>query len=70
MFPGEIDVQPSTYLEHLGTIFARFSSGTQGSGNISHGVRIADQRYPLPELHRLPPGLDLSLRGWHTFRGG
>jgi len=45
MFPGEIDVQPSTYLEHLGTIFARFVSGTQGSGNISYGVRTAGQRY-------------------------
>lgn len=45
MFPGEIDVQPSTYLEHLGTIFARFTAGTQGSGNISYGVQAGEHRY-------------------------
>jgi serine/threonine-protein kinase len=45
MFPGEIDVQPSTYLEHLGTIFARFAADRQGSGNVSYGVQAADARY-------------------------
>ena len=45
MFPGEIDVQPSTYLEHRGTIFARFTAGTQGSGNISYGVHAGEHRY-------------------------
>jgi len=45
VFPHEIDVQPSTYLEQLGTIFARFDSGTQDSGNISYGVRTADASY-------------------------
>jgi serine/threonine-protein kinase len=45
MFPGEIADQPSTYLEHLGTIFARFGADTQDSGNISYGVQTADTRY-------------------------
>ncbi|MFG1813076.1 hypothetical protein ACGFIF_04840 [Kribbella sp. NPDC049174] len=45
MFPGEIDVQPSTYLDHLGTIFARFGAATQDSGNISYGVQTAGHRY-------------------------
>ena len=45
MFPGEIDVQPSTYLEHLGTIFTCFAADTQDSGNISYGVQTADTRY-------------------------
>jgi serine/threonine-protein kinase len=45
MFPGEIDVKPSTYLEHLGTIFARFGADTQDSGNISYGVQAAGHRY-------------------------
>jgi serine/threonine protein kinase, bacterial len=45
MFPAEIDVQPSSYLEHLGTIFARFAAGTQDSGNISYGVQTGDRRY-------------------------
>jgi serine/threonine-protein kinase len=45
MFPGEIDVQPSTYLDHLGTIFTRFAADTQDSGNIAYGVRTADARY-------------------------
>lgn len=45
MFPHEIDVQPSTYLEQLGSIFARFGAGTQDSGNASYGVRAADARY-------------------------
>ncbi|TCO51706.1 serine/threonine-protein kinase [Kribbella antiqua] len=45
MFPGEIDVQPPTYLDHLGTIFARFGSDTQDSGNVSYGVQTATHRY-------------------------
>jgi serine/threonine-protein kinase len=45
MFPGEIDVQPPTYLEHLGTIFTRFAADAQDSGNISYGVQAADARY-------------------------
>lgn len=45
VFPGEIDVQPSTYLEHLGTIFARFGADTQDSGNISYGVDTGGRRY-------------------------
>lgn len=45
MFPGEIDVQPSTYLDHLGTIFALFGANTQDSGNISYGVQTAPHRY-------------------------
>jgi serine/threonine-protein kinase len=45
MFPGEIAVQPSTYLDHLGTIFARFAADTQDSGNIAYGVETADARY-------------------------
>ena len=43
MFPGEIDVLPATYLNHLGTIFTRFT--TQDSGNISYGVRTATRKY-------------------------
>jgi serine/threonine-protein kinase len=43
MFPGEIDVLPANYLDHLGTIFARFT--TQDSGNISYGVQTGDARY-------------------------
>jgi serine/threonine-protein kinase len=43
MFPGAIDVLPATYLDQLGTIFARFT--TQDSGNISYGVRTAAARY-------------------------
>ncbi|TCC29267.1 serine/threonine protein kinase [Kribbella sindirgiensis] len=43
MFPGEIDVPPATYLDHLGTIFALFD--TQDSGNISYGVQTATARY-------------------------
>jgi serine/threonine-protein kinase len=39
MFPAEIADQPSTYLEHLGTIFTRFGPDTQDSGNISYGVQ-------------------------------
>lgn len=45
MFPGEIDVQPSTYLDHLGTIFARFGADTQDSGNVSYGVQTGAARY-------------------------
>ncbi|MEV0802660.1 hypothetical protein AB0I34_33525 [Kribbella sp. NPDC050281] len=45
MFPGEIDVQPSTYLDHLGTIFARFGAETQDSGNVSYGVQTGAARY-------------------------
>jgi serine/threonine-protein kinase len=43
VLPGEIDVLPATYLNHLGTIFTRFT--TQDSGNISYGVQTADHRY-------------------------
>ena len=43
MFPGEIDVLPDIYLNHLGTIFTRFT--TQDSGNISYGVRTATRKY-------------------------
>ncbi|MET9272552.1 hypothetical protein [Kribbella sp. NPDC003557] len=43
MFPGAIDVLPATYLDQLGTIFARFT--TQDSGNISYGVESAGTRY-------------------------
>lgn len=45
MLPAEIDVPPATYLKQVGTIFARFGDGTQDSGNLSYGVRIADRRY-------------------------
>ena len=45
MFPGEIDVQPSIYLDHLGTIFARFGADTQDSGNVSYGVQAGTARY-------------------------
>jgi serine/threonine-protein kinase len=45
MFPGEIDLPPSTYLERLGPIFARFGADTQDSGNVSYGVRAGDVRY-------------------------
>ena len=45
VFPGEIDVQPSIYLDHLGTIFARFGADTQDSGNVSYGVRTPTARY-------------------------
>ncbi|GAA3150838.1 serine/threonine-protein kinase [Kribbella aluminosa] len=43
MFPGEIDVRPATYLNQLGTIFARFAP--KGSGNISYGVQTDGARY-------------------------
>ena len=43
MFPGAIDVPSATYLDQLGTIFARFT--TQDSGNFSYGVGTADARY-------------------------
>lgn len=43
VFPGEIDVLPATYLNHLGTIFTRFT--TQDSGNISYGVRTTAREY-------------------------
>lgn len=43
MFPGEIDVLPATYLDQLGTIFARFAP--KDSGNISYGVHTASARY-------------------------
>jgi serine/threonine protein kinase len=43
VFPGEIDVLPSTYLNHLGTIFARFD--TQDSGNHAFGVRTTAHQY-------------------------
>ena len=45
MFPAQIAIQPLPYLESLGTIFARFGADTQGSGNISYGVRTEDARY-------------------------
>lgn len=45
MFPAEIALQPLPYLGSLGTIFARFGADTQGSGNISYGVRTDDARY-------------------------
>ncbi len=45
MFPGEIDLQPSTYLQQLGPVFARFGADTQDSGNVSYGVRAGDSRY-------------------------
>ena len=62
MFPGEIDIWPSTYLEHLGTIFTRFTADTQGSGKISYGVQCpattrssvrrtrAEHRRPAPRV--------------------
>jgi hypothetical protein len=31
VFPSEIEVLPATYLDHLGTIFARFGADTQDS---------------------------------------
>jgi serine/threonine protein kinase len=43
MFPSEIDALPVSYLEQLGTIFARFT--TQDSGNVSYGVQTAGARY-------------------------
>ncbi|HZX07401.1 hypothetical protein [Kribbella sp.] len=43
MFPGAIDVHPATYLDQLGTIFARFAP--QDSGNISYGVQTGTARY-------------------------
>ncbi|MEU4293629.1 hypothetical protein AB0E63_35860 [Kribbella sp. NPDC026596] len=43
MFPGEIVVLPATYLNHLGTIFARFD--TQDSGNVAYGVQTPDHKY-------------------------
>ncbi|HWD80528.1 MAG TPA: hypothetical protein VG497_16650 [Kribbella sp.] len=43
MFPGAIDVPPATFLDQLGTIFARFI--TQDSGNLSYGVETATGRY-------------------------
>ncbi|TDU86761.1 serine/threonine protein kinase [Kribbella voronezhensis] len=45
MFPPQTDEQPETYLESIGTIFARFGADTQDSGNISYGVAAGDQRY-------------------------
>jgi aminoglycoside phosphotransferase (APT) family kinase protein len=45
MFPGEIDEQPVTYLDKIGTVFARFGADTQDSGNISYGVSVGDQSY-------------------------
>lgn len=45
MFPGETDELPATYLERIGKIFARFGADTQGSGNISYGVTVGDERY-------------------------
>ncbi|MGW6278141.1 hypothetical protein [Kribbella sp. NPDC055071] len=45
MFPSEIDVLPATYLDQLGTIFARFGADTQDSGNVSYGVQTATARY-------------------------
>jgi len=45
MFPREIDVRPPTYLENLGSIFARFGADTQDSGNISYGVQAGEARY-------------------------
>ena len=45
MFPREIDLQPSTYVGQLGTVFARFGPTTQDSGNFSYGVQTADARY-------------------------
>lgn len=43
MFPGAIDVPPATYLDHLGTIFTRFTA--QDSGNVSYGVQTTTARY-------------------------
>ncbi|TCC16991.1 serine/threonine protein kinase [Kribbella speibonae] len=43
MFPGEIDVLPATYLDQLGTIFARFAP--RDSGNVSYGVEFGGTRY-------------------------
>lgn len=45
MLPAEIDVPPATYLEEVGTIFARFGDGTQDSGNVSYGLQTAHARY-------------------------
>lgn len=44
MFPAAIDVAPATYVEDLGTIFARFTT-SQDSGNHSYGVRTDSARY-------------------------
>ena len=43
VFPGEIDGLPATYLNHLGTIFTRFT--TQDSRNISYRVQTAARKY-------------------------
>lgn len=43
MFPGAIEVLPATYLDQLGTIFARFA--TPDSGNVSYGVHTDTARY-------------------------
>jgi serine/threonine-protein kinase len=38
-----IDVDPEAYLASIGEVFARFE--TQGSGNVSYGVRVGERRF-------------------------
>ena len=40
-----ISDEPEQYLRSAGTLFAEFSALTQGSGNVSYGVKIGEQRY-------------------------
>jgi hypothetical protein len=40
-----IESDPEAFLATLGEVFATFGPRTQDSGNVSYGVRVADQRY-------------------------
>jgi len=45
VFPQAIEDQPADWLRTIGTIFTRFGTDMQDSGNISYGVQTADSKY-------------------------
>ena len=40
-----VEQAPDAYLAEVGRIFAVFNGHTQDSGNVSHGVQVAPDRY-------------------------
>jgi hypothetical protein len=44
LIPGAIDDWPATWIEKLGTTFARFGADTQDSGNISYAGDVDGTR--------------------------
>jgi len=44
-FEAQTDLAPGAYLSRVGGVFAAFDTGTQDSGNVSHGLEANGRRW-------------------------